>query len=146
MNSATLQTNGILNYLSTKGICEFSANTNANTTPKKSNIYTCKLEDFISVYFPQGGLIVKKSELGIRVNAGDELVSLSVPYLWRNFDKAIFNKATAQTPDFMQQSTLAVRSDCDAITISRTLTAIAHEGMGLMKLMTNYQQPFTHCP
>lgn len=119
-----LQTKGILNYLSVKGVCDALDNL------EKFNIYSCKLKDFITIYSPTGGLITDNADFGIELPSGEEIISLSAPSLW---------KELTTTTDLIANSTHTIKTQCPAIPITRAASVVVNEGMALMKLMTNFR-------
>jgi hypothetical protein len=125
-DTARNQTAGILNYLSIKGAIESS-----NFKLQSQIIHSCKLKDFITIHASHGGLVINNAPLGQTARAGAPLISLSSPALWNKLDA---------TDTIISQSTHTLHSDRDSIPITRAPSAIAHEGMALMKVMTHYKQ------
>lgn len=123
IESAFGQTEGILNYLSFKGVLSWD-----NRKIKNSPIITCKLENFMTIYAPTGGLIINHAPLGEPRLATDSLITLNVPSLWDNSDNLI------------EKSNQAIQVPFDSIPITRVASSIVHEGMALMKVMAQFNK------
>ena len=125
VENAHSQTKGILNYLSKKKACD------QIKSFRSTSFYSCKLENFIKIYAPIGGLIINTATAGNKIKAKKALMQLSVPSLFGQIKNA--NKLIAHL-------TQKISTDVDSILIARTPTAIVHEGMPLMKIMTKYKE------
>ncbi len=123
VDDAKAQVESILGYLNEKGVIAES-----DFKVKEFSGFICKLEDFLSVYAPVGGLILESVALGKKIQAGESLVVISNP---AKFD------GLKDLKNIVHQSSKSISIDKDAIVITKTCTANVHEGMVLMKVMTN---------
>ena len=117
----------IIHYLSQRGICQ---DTPTPLDPPHF-FYKCKKEDFFTLYAPTGGMITDKIKLGVPAKAHTPLIRLSSPSL---FD------TISDSKDLLHASTQAITLEEDSIPITVLPSAIAHQGMPLMKSMVKYQK------
>jgi predicted deacylase len=125
--NSTKQLKGILNYLAVKGAIDLKK----STSIEMQSIYSCKLDKFMTIYTPCGGLILQHANLGKIVEAKNPLVSINSPALWKNI-KSLNN--------FIDGTSISIHKDHDSIPITRCPSSIAHEGIALMKIMTDYKK------
>lgn len=124
-NLAEKQSNNILNYLRYKG------SINGLDKVYNNQIIVCKLENFKTVYAPTGGLVLEYAALGKSLVKDDALAYISMPKKWKNIE---FPKNFIYDGSFLVKSSYA-----NAIPLTYSVSPIVHEGMALMKIMTNYK-------
>ena len=97
---------------------------------KKLPIYSCKLEDFLRIYAPRGGLIMKTVPIGKKIKVGEILMDISSP--------ALFQKTQNKT--IIKDSTFQIIAKEDSILLAKVVTPIVHEGMTVMYIMTKFKK------
>jgi len=122
---AEKQLNNILNYLKYKGTIS------ALDKVYDNQITVCKLEDFQTIYTSTGGLVLEYAALGQPLTKQDTLAHIRMSKTLKNIE---FSK------NFIQDGTLLVKNSYEnAIPLTYSASPIVHEGMALMKIMTNYE-------
>ncbi len=119
LSTGKRQLHNILNLLGAKNIIS-----KHNTKAHPEKILTCKLEDFKTIAAAIGGIIINCTSLGNKIKKGEHLYSIS----------------NLQDPNkhLLNDTTIQVSAPFDLITITQPASPIIHEGIGLMKVMTNY--------
>ena len=125
MQEAQRQTQGILHYLGTKGVCD------AVSVHVPLHWYHCALKDFLTIYAPTGGIVIERAALGRLVKAERALMTLSSPHLFA---------ATKDTAQLTKDTSVKISAARDAIPITYATSPIVHEGTALAKIFTNYQK------
>ncbi|WP_133309785.1 succinylglutamate desuccinylase/aspartoacylase family protein [Parashewanella spongiae] len=114
MNDAKIDANGILAYLSHKGVIT------EKVTPVKMDRYACQLENYKKFYAPTAGMIEYLAPLGEKLSVDQPLLSL-------------LRMDQYGTKDEYQHISL----DIECIPILHFASAAVHQGTELYKVMTD---------
>lgn len=119
MQSASKDVESIINYLKFKGLLDGSAD--------KIDSHSCLLENYKTIYSPQGGLVDYHFEPGQRFFKGDVLASF-------------YNLKKIDPSDPIKSSRSQVLAQADGIIINRCPSSSVHQGMELFQVMTGLQE------
>ncbi len=99
--------------------------------PDIKEIYSCRLENFKTIYASCGGLITYYGPLGMPLGPKDILYKLH--------KVGDFHVNQLINHDFIGNSTLCDYSLEESIILTHSASPIVHEGMATMKIMTKFQ-------
>ena len=115
MQNASKDVESIINFLKYKGV--------VSGEPNKIDSYSCHLENYRTIYSPNGGLVDYHFEPGQKYSKGDTLASF---YNLKNIDPL--------NPITSSRSTVVAEED--GIIINRCPSSSVHQGMELFQVMT----------
>ncbi len=125
--SSVQQAQSIFHYLYTKDIIkEYDANFSCT-----EKIYSCNLENFKTVYAKCGGMITRYGSLGVMLQPQEMLYTLH--------NVADLRSCEFITTAFLGNLTQYEYPEEKSIILTHSASPIVHEGMALMKVMTNFQ-------
>lgn len=116
MDHASKDVESILNYLRYKGMLE--------ETPKESTAFYAKLENYQTIYSPNGGLVDYRVKPGDHFNEGDILAN-------------IYQLKELNPLDPIGSSIIPVKALQNGIVINRCPSSAVHEGMELLQIMSH---------
>ncbi len=119
MQNASKDVESIVNYLRYKGVIEGS--------PDQIDAHTCLLENFKTIYSPNGGLVDFHFAPGERYLKGDNLASF-------------YNLKKIDPNDPIVSSRTNVIAEEDGIIINRCPSSSVHQGMELFQVMTKLKE------
>ena len=122
---ATQQAKGLLRYLSASQIIEATVE-----EAEISVFYKCHQHTFLTIYAPRGGIIIEHAPLGVPLKAHQTLLILSTPDTYHKIK---------DPKKLLDDTRTEIKLPEAVIPINCQESAIAHEQMPLMKVMSSYR-------
>ncbi len=119
MQNASKDVESIVNYLKYKGSLE--------GTPDQIDSHSCELQDFRTIYSPNGGLVDYHFSPGERFLKGDTLASF-------------YNMKRIDPNDPIKSARSTITAEGEGIIINRCPSSSVHQGMELYQVMTNLKE------